>query len=140
MKSSTARTMEIGELAARYGLATHVLRHWEAVGLLSPARHANGRRRYGPDDDARVALIVRAKETGASLEQIRGLVAADDGTRRREILVRHRDALARRMERIRSELEAIEHVLECGHEDVFECPEFQRMLLAGPRWEACDSA
>ncbi|GAA3145328.1 MerR family transcriptional regulator [Planomonospora alba] len=132
--------MGIGELAARYGLAAHVLRHWEAVGLLSPARQPNGRRRYGPEDDARVALIVRAKETGASLEQIRDLVAAGDGTRRREILVRHRDALARRMERLRSELEAIEHVLECPHEDVFECPQFQRMLTAGPTWEACDSA
>ena len=30
--------MTIGELAARFGLATHVLRHWEAVGLLGPER------------------------------------------------------------------------------------------------------
>jgi hypothetical protein len=30
----------IGELAARFGLATHVLRHWEDVGLLSPAAPA----------------------------------------------------------------------------------------------------
>ncbi|WXK67305.1 MerR family DNA-binding transcriptional regulator [Nonomuraea sp. N2-4H] len=28
--------MAIGEVAARFGLAPHVLRHWEAMGLLSP--------------------------------------------------------------------------------------------------------
>ncbi|WP_443137105.1 helix-turn-helix domain-containing protein [Kribbella sp. CCNWLW197] len=28
---------EIGVLAARFGLATHVLRHWEDEGLLTPA-------------------------------------------------------------------------------------------------------
>ncbi len=134
MKSSsaeTAETVEIGELAGRYGLAGHVLRHWEAMGLLSPARRANGRRRYGPEDDARVALIVRAKEAGASLEQIRELVTAGDGARRREVLVRHRAELARRMERLRTSMEMIEHVLECPAEDFFECPEFQRMLAAG---------
>jgi hypothetical protein len=37
--------LTIGELAARFGLATHVLRHWETKGLLSPARRVAGRRR-----------------------------------------------------------------------------------------------
>ena len=32
--------LTIGELATRFGLATHVLRHWEDEGLLSPARRA----------------------------------------------------------------------------------------------------
>jgi DNA-binding transcriptional MerR regulator len=42
--------MSIGALAARFGLATHVLRHWESMGLLHPVRDAGGRRRYGADD------------------------------------------------------------------------------------------
>ncbi|MBG0830435.1 MerR family transcriptional regulator [Planomonospora sp. ID67723] len=132
MKSTAAERLEIGELAGRYGLATHVLRHWEAMGLLSPARQGNGRRRYGPEDEARVALIVRAKEAGASLEQIRDLVTAGSGERRREILVRHRTELARRMERLRASMEMIEHVLDCPAEDFFDCPQFQVMLGTGP--------
>jgi DNA-binding transcriptional MerR regulator len=36
----------IGELAGRFGLATHVLRHWEAAGLLIPAARVGGRRQY----------------------------------------------------------------------------------------------
>jgi MerR family copper efflux transcriptional regulator len=39
-------TVAIGDLAARFGLATHVLRHWEEMGLLRPARTSAGRRRY----------------------------------------------------------------------------------------------
>ncbi|GII00373.1 MerR family transcriptional regulator [Planobispora takensis] len=130
MKSTTGERLSIGELAGRHGLATHVLRHWEAMGLLSPARQAGGQRRYGPEDEARVALIVRAKEAGASLEQIRLLVTAGDGARRREILIEHLAVLARRMERLRASAELIEHVLECPEEDFFTCPRFQR-LLAG---------
>jgi MerR family copper efflux transcriptional regulator len=34
----------IGEVAARFGLPAHVLRHWEAQGLLTPARHGDRRR------------------------------------------------------------------------------------------------
>ncbi|MEV4460634.1 MerR family DNA-binding transcriptional regulator [Microbispora sp. NPDC049633] len=41
MKSSA--TIGIGEAAARFGLATHVLRHWEYVGLLTPSRVAGDR-------------------------------------------------------------------------------------------------
>src|SRR5262249_30579296 len=56
MKSSGELT--IGELANRFGLATHVLRHWESMGLLVPGRDRGGQRRYGDGDLARVALIL----------------------------------------------------------------------------------
>jgi hypothetical protein len=49
--------MSIGEIAGHFGLATHVLRHWETMGLLSPERAGGGRRRYGRSDLYRVAGI-----------------------------------------------------------------------------------
>ncbi|MFI0804087.1 MerR family transcriptional regulator [Amycolatopsis lurida] len=67
MKSST---LSVSEVAARFGLATHVLRHWESVGLLKPAR-AGDRRRYDDNDLYRIAIILRSKEAGLSLEGIR---------------------------------------------------------------------
>src|SRR5690242_4166048 len=80
MKSTDG--MGIGAVAARFGLATHVLRHWESVGLLSPER-VGDRRRYGPDDLYRVAVILRAKEAGLALEDIRRFIAARDPAARR---------------------------------------------------------
>ncbi|MGN9842638.1 MerR family transcriptional regulator [Nonomuraea sp. H19] len=65
MKSNTTRS--IGDIAERFGLATHVLRHRETMGLLSPARIGGDRRRYGPDDLYRVAMVLRAKEAGFSV-------------------------------------------------------------------------
>lgn len=67
---SSGPEMSIGELAERFGLATHVLRHWEDVGPLRPARRVNGRRRSTPEHLTRVALILRGKDAGFSLERI----------------------------------------------------------------------
>ncbi len=75
MKSSL--DWSIGEVAERFGLETHVLRHWEDVGLLAPARDSAGRRRYGRDDVVRVATVIRSKAAGMSLDQILVLLDAD---------------------------------------------------------------
>ncbi|MEU6308562.1 MerR family transcriptional regulator [Streptomyces chartreusis] len=79
-------TLSIGALAARFGLATHVLRHWEAMGLLHPGRDAGGRRRYGPDDLTRVATILVLKEAGLGLTTIRSLSTTVDRAGRQEVL------------------------------------------------------
>ena len=120
----------IGELAARFGLPTHVLRHWEDVGLLSPARRAGGRRVYGPAHVTRVAEILLGKDAGFSLEQLRELFAAPDRDRRREVL---RDQLAQvraRMARLALSQKLLEHGLRCQHSDYQSCPRFQSMVLA----------
>ena len=68
--------MDIGEIAGHFGLATHVLRHWETIGLLSPVRASGGRRRYDRFDLYRVASILLAKEAGLTQEQIADAVSA----------------------------------------------------------------
>ena len=73
MKSTS---WSVGEVAERFDLPTNVLRHWEAVGLLAPARDGAGRRRYSRDDVGRVAVILRSKSAGMSLEQIGVLLDA----------------------------------------------------------------
>lgn len=133
MKSSVAELpddMAIGDLAALFGLAPHVLRHWEAVGLLSPRRLANGRRRYGPDHAMRVALIQRGKEAGFGLDQLRELVEAADRTTRRGVFTRHHAALEQRIARAQEAKTMVEHALDCTADDVMTCPAFRRLLLA----------
>jgi MerR family copper efflux transcriptional regulator len=118
--------MTIGELASRFGLATHVLRHWEAVGLLTPAARVNGRRRYRQEHVYRVALILRLKETGLSLGQLREFLSAPDPSTRRALVERHLVALQRRIAQAQAAKAMIEPVLECSHEDFTQCPNFQR--------------
>jgi DNA-binding transcriptional MerR regulator len=129
MKSSKDQAvLSIGEVAERFGLATHVLRHWESVGLLAPARVHGARRRYGLDDLYRVAVILRAKEAGFGLDDIRDMMTAQDPTTRRAILGRHREELARRIAQAQASLDLIDCALNCEHDDIATCRHFRTML------------
>ncbi|MFJ6615109.1 MerR family transcriptional regulator [Streptomyces sp. NPDC091289] len=120
--------MTIGELADRFALRTHVLRHWEATGLLSPAERVNGRRRYSSRHIARVAMIVRGKAAGFSLDQLRGVLDATDAAERRVLLLEQRAELDRRIQEIEASKTLIEHALECRAKDFTECPGFRRLV------------
>jgi DNA-binding transcriptional MerR regulator len=98
MKSRSDRPLlSIGEVAAQFGLAPHVLRHWESVGLLTPARAVAGRRRYALDQLYRIAIILQAKEVGFGLDDIRDIMTAPSPAMRTQVLHRHRAELARRV-------------------------------------------
>lgn len=120
--------MTIGTLADHFGLATHVLRHWETMGLLAPFRDAAGRRTYQRDDLLRVAAILRAKEAGFGLDDIRALLTAEGPGRRHEALAARRDALRRTIAAAEAQLDLVECALGCGHDDLATCPHFHQFL------------
>ncbi|WP_232678544.1 MerR family transcriptional regulator [Nocardioides sp. R-C-SC26] len=124
MKSSQ-ETWTIGELATRFGLATHVLRHWEDMGLLDPPRDSAGRRRFGGEELVRVAVILRSKAAGMSLEQIAVLLDAG-APERHAVLQAHLDDLERRMVEMERSREMTEHALRCRAHDISQCPNFHR--------------
>lgn len=130
MKSSPRRGQSdidwsIGEAATRFGLETHVLRHWEDVGLLTPARDGAGRRRYGRGDVVRLATIIRSKAAGMSLDQIAVLLDAGAPDRHR-VLQDHLADLDRRMAEMQHAKEMAEHAYACRAHDVATCPGFRK--------------
>lgn len=126
MKSTSGVAgLSIGEAAATFGLATHVLRHWESFGLLIPARDPAGRRRYRAEDVFRIAVILRAKEAGLGLEAIREMIAVAAPGNRREILHRHRAHLVATIAAAQDALAIVAGALGCEHEDFTRCPHFQ---------------
>jgi DNA-binding transcriptional MerR regulator len=114
----------IGDVAVRFGLETHVLRHWESTRLLHPARDAAGRRRYGPDDVVRVAVILRSKAAGMSLEQIAVMLDAGAPERHR-VLEEHIADLDRRVQEMAHSRAMTQHALECRAHDIATCPRFR---------------
>lgn len=126
MKSSEAE-LTIGAVAEQFGLGTHVLRHWESMGLLTPAR-VSGRRRYGEDDLYRVAAILQGKRAGLSLEQIHQMLTATNPRGRTDILRGQRDEVRRRIAAAQQQLDLIECVLRCRHSDFTECPTYRALL------------
>ncbi|MFC7403694.1 MerR family transcriptional regulator [Georgenia alba] len=127
--ASRPEPVSIGEVAARFGLATHVLRHWESVGLLDPARRS-GQRRYGPVEYERIATILRAKEAGLGLEQISAMLTTTDPQERRDVLRDQQRELRRTIAAAERALTMISHVLECDHEDFIRCPHYRAAMAA----------
>jgi len=124
-RSDTGIDWSIGEAASRFGLETHVLRHWEDVGLLAPARDLAGRRRYGRGDVVRIAVIVRNKAAGMSLDQI-GVLLDSEAPDRHRILLDHIADLDRRMAEMQRAKEMAEHSYACRAHDVATCPGFRK--------------
>jgi DNA-binding transcriptional MerR regulator len=123
--SKPEETWTVGELAARFDLPTHVLRHWETLGLLTPERDASGYRRYGRGDLVRVAVILRNKAAGMSLEQI-GVLLDGEAQGRHEVLEAHLRDLAERARSIERSREMTEHALRCRAHDIVACPRFSQ--------------
>ena len=117
----------IGSVAARFGLETHVLRHWEDEGLVTPARDGAGRRVYGEHDVVRIAAIVRNKTAGMSLEQIRVLLDSESAGRH-DVLQAHLDDIEERMRSMELWREMTLHALRCRAHDVTNCPRYKSYL------------
>jgi len=93
--------MRIGELAALVGVTTRTVRHYHHLGLLpEPARRANGYREYRLRDAVVLARIRRLAELGLSLDEIRDVLADDEGRELREVLAELDADLARQQEAI----------------------------------------
>lgn len=67
----------IGELAVEFGLTTRAIRFYEAKGLIAPERKGVARA-YSRRDRARLILILRGKNLGFSLEDIKEYLALYD--------------------------------------------------------------
>jgi DNA-binding transcriptional MerR regulator len=76
--STQTRTWTVGELADELGVTTRTLRHYEAVGLIRPARIGQNRV-YSVQDRARLRLILRGRRFGMTLGECREIVDMYDG-------------------------------------------------------------
>lgn len=105
--------MRIGELAALVGVSTRTVRYYHHLGLLpEPVRLANGYRDYRVRDAVSLARIRRLAELGLSLDELRDVLADDEGRDMREVLMeldadlaREQEAIALRRERLAALLE-----------------------------------
>lgn len=130
MKSSLdAPTMTIGQLADRFGLATHVLRHWESVGLLAPAR-ISGQRRYTEADAVQVSYILLGKRFGFGLGELRELLGIHDRAARDAALRRYKLLLEQRIADAKAQLTLIDHGLTCPVPDYRDCPHIAELASA----------
>lgn len=74
-KPQPAKSLTIGDLAARTGLAVSAIRFYETHGILAPGRNAGGHRRYSRADLRRLSFAMAAQRLGFPLATIAGHLA-----------------------------------------------------------------
>lgn len=68
-------TLRIGQLATQLGLNPKTIRYYEDIGLLpTPQRSAVGYRLYSQVDAQRLGFILKARQLGFTLEEIREIL------------------------------------------------------------------
>ena len=118
-----------GDLARATGCNIETIRYYEKTGLLpDPPRTDAGYRIYSAAHATRLRFILRARELGFSMEDIRGLMGLEDGTAPTcaEVKERTERHLADVRARI-ADLRRIESVLaatasRCSGAEVPDCP------------------
>ena len=76
---TTSAPVTRGELAKRAGCHLETVRYYEKIGLLPPpARSEGGHRLYKIDDQRRLRFILRGRELGFSIDELRSLLSLVD--------------------------------------------------------------
>ena len=120
--------MNIGEAAAASGVSAKMIRHYEAVGLISAARAANGYRVYGEREVAVLRFIRHARDLGFPLGDIRRLLALwqDRGRASAEVkrlALAHVAALEAKANSLRRMAASLRHLAaHCHGDDRPDCP------------------
>lgn len=70
--------MTVGELARQAGVRASAIRYYERLGLMPPPPRRSGRRDYGPDALAHLAIVQFARHCGFSVAETRLLVRGFD--------------------------------------------------------------
>lgn len=128
-----ARSLRIGEVAARLGTTPRTIRYYEEIGLLpcSEARAGGTHRCYEESEVERIAEILRLKELlGLSLEAVRGILEAEDARQLLRERFTRTDDIHERTAILADSLQHIERQLELVSQRREQLSEFEQELAA----------
>jgi MerR family copper efflux transcriptional regulator len=123
----TQTGQRIGDAAAALGVAPHVLRHWEDVGLLRPKRLSSGHRAYDEQTIGQARMIQICQRAGLSLADI-GALGAGDRAHRIALIENKRAEIAEHLAQVRLADAFLAHVVTCTHHVISECAECSALV------------
>lgn len=125
----TGKGLQRAALARRTGCNLETIRYYEKIGMMpDPPRTGSGYRVYDESHVSRLRFILRARELGFAIEEIRGLLGLMDGGI--QTCAEGKERAERHLSDVRTkiaDLKRIEKVLaataaQCSGEQVPECP------------------
>ena len=120
--------MNIGDAAEASGLPAKTIRYYGEIGLLRPARGANGYRDFSAQDIHKLAFLGRSRSLGFSIEECRTLLSLYEDRDRasadvKAVAAEHLEHIARKidaLQALKSTLETL--VTRCHGDDRPDCP------------------
>jgi len=121
--------MKRGKLAQSTGCNLETIRYYEKIGLLhEPDRTESGHRVYSDDDQRRLKFVLRSRELGFSIEELRGLLNLVDSndytcgevldvTTRHIADIKSKISDLKKLQRILSDMSS-----QCAGGEVPDCP------------------
>ncbi len=124
--------LTIGELSKRTGVATSALRYYEELGIMPSAQRVSGRRGYGAEAVDVVGLILLLRDVGFSLSDMKEFLASpsESAAGWRELVRCKFAELEEKISRMQAAKVALQHALQCEHQDLVDCPNFASVLAA----------
>lgn len=126
--------MNIGEAAALGGVSAKMIRHYETIGLLTPAtRTASGYRVYSDKDVHILRFIKHARTLGFPIELIKDLVGLWQNQRRtskrvKELAQKHLREVDDRLRELQAIKQALQDLIHhCHGDDRPDCPILERL-------------
>jgi len=118
-----------GALSKRSGCNIETIRYYEKIGLLpSPKRSEGGHRRYDDMDQRRLRFILRGRELGFSIDEIRSLMSMANTDNRtcgeiHALTLAHLESIRAKLQDLARLEETLSGIAEqCSSDDVPDCP------------------
>jgi DNA-binding transcriptional MerR regulator len=131
--------LDIGEVAARTGLAASALRFYEREQIIASADRKGLRRQYGPEVLDTLAVVAMCRRAGFSLSEIKLLLATGGRSEWKIFVARKRDELRAQVEQLGAIAEQLDHALGCPSPNVFDCEHFRARLRDALPFDPHDS-
>lgn len=113
----------IGAFSELTGLSIYTLRYYEQERLIIPSRKSNGQRTYSESDLSWIAFIVRLKETGMPIKEIRQYAALrEQGVstlrERKAMLLEHRAVLEANIQKLNDHLSTLDDKIQYYQDEI----------------------
>jgi DNA-binding transcriptional MerR regulator len=110
--TTEADAFSIGDLAAELNITTRTIRYYEERGLISPGRTQGRQRVYTRRDRGHLKLILKHREAGFRIEEMKDLLdmydAQPDRAGARRQMSRFRDILLKRLRDVDERIETLQ--------------------------------
>jgi len=120
--------LDIGEVAARSGMAASALRFYEREQIIASVDRKGLRRQFGSEVLTTLGVVAMCRRAGFTLGEIKELLATGGRPTWKAFVAHKRDELRAQAEHLGRIAEQLDHALDCPSANVFDCEHFKAAL------------